>query len=96
MDLKYCVDGYEFDDLESNQAGDGEFAPFQIFDITGQKYLLGTFSTRADAERICAVVVALDELRDFMALEEGDALDKEGQDIAARVDAALRAVGVDS
>ncbi|WP_425902475.1 hypothetical protein [Agrobacterium radiobacter] len=47
---KFCVDGHEFENEESALAGDGEFAPFRIFDIENQDYLPGTYPTREEAE----------------------------------------------
>lgn len=56
--IKYCVDGHEFPEEESNLAGDGEFAPFRIFDIEAQDYLPGTYETRGGAENALSIFLA--------------------------------------
>lgn len=48
--IDYCVDGYEFPDEESNLAGDGQFAPFRVFNINAQDYVGGTYTTREAAQ----------------------------------------------
>lgn len=48
---RYCVDGHEFNNVDSEMAGDGQFAPFRVFDTKAQDYLPGTYATRVDAER---------------------------------------------
>lgn len=48
--LRYCVDGHEYPDTESNLAGDGQHPPFRVFDIDAQDYLPGVYATRAEAE----------------------------------------------
>lgn len=53
---RYCIDGLEFDDPDAAFTGDGQFAPFVIFDIFEQMNLPGEFATRAEAE------AALDKL----------------------------------
>lgn len=45
QELLYCVDGHEFDNEESNLAGDGRYAPFRVFDIAAQDYVGPTYST---------------------------------------------------
>lgn len=49
---QYVVDGYEFDDLESCQLGDGKFAPFMVFDTFAQDYLPTKHKTRKAAQRV--------------------------------------------
>lgn len=44
-----CVDGLEFDDPNSSYLGDGNYAPFVIFDIDAQENLPGTYRTREEA-----------------------------------------------
>lgn len=51
---RYCVDGHQFDNPESDLLGDGGFAPFYVFDIAAQAYLPYQFATRADAEPVAA------------------------------------------
>lgn len=46
----FIVDGHEYDNEDSDLAGDGEFAPFYVFDIEGQDYLPGTYPTREAAQ----------------------------------------------
>jgi hypothetical protein len=46
----YCVDGREFDDFDSPETGDGQFAPFRIFVPDQQDYIPGTYETRAHAQ----------------------------------------------
>jgi hypothetical protein len=55
-EIKYSVDGHEFENEESNLAGDGQFPPFRIFDINAQDYLPGIYASRADAELICGML----------------------------------------
>lgn len=47
---RFIVDGYEFDDPDSNLAADGEFAPFLIFDIEQQDYVDVKFDDRTVAQ----------------------------------------------
>jgi hypothetical protein len=60
-----CVDGHEFDNPESNWAGDGEFPPFVVFDIDAQENLPPYYATRSQAqlamERLLAPIVSDDE-----------------------------------
>lgn len=46
----FQVDGHLFDDPDSDQAFDGEFAPFQIFMPRLQRYLPEKYDARAEAE----------------------------------------------
>lgn len=48
---RYCVDGLEFDDPDSNYTGDGQFPPFVVFDVTRQENLPGHYDTREKAEQ---------------------------------------------
>ena len=52
-----CVDGHEYDDTESNWAGDGQFPPFAVFDIDAQKNLLPFYQTRKQAEEAMASLI---------------------------------------
>lgn len=48
---RYCVDGLTHADPDTAEyQGDGEFAPFVIFDIQAQRNLPGEYATRAEAE----------------------------------------------
>lgn len=47
---KLVVDGHEFPDEESELSGDGQYAPFYIFDTDAQDYLPGTYESREEAE----------------------------------------------
>lgn len=49
---RYCVDGHEFENAESNLLGDGAFPPFGVFDIWAQDYVLPWYPTRESAEAI--------------------------------------------
>lgn len=46
---KYVVDGHEHDHPDSSLAGDGQYAPFYIFDTDAQDYVGGPFTSRAEA-----------------------------------------------
>lgn len=46
---RYCVDGVH---PNGTIQGDGEGAPFQIFDTHEQTYVPGIYGTRADAETV--------------------------------------------
>lgn len=48
----FVVDGHTYKNEESDLAGDGQFAPFYVFDIAAQDYLPGTFPTRNQAQAI--------------------------------------------
>lgn len=48
---RYCVDGLEFDDPESNYLADGQFPPFVVFDVMRQENLPGHYDTREKAEQ---------------------------------------------
>lgn len=48
--IRYCVDGHEYEDPESNLAGDGEFPPFRVFDIEEQDWLGTPYDTREAAQ----------------------------------------------
>ena len=50
LEPSFCVDGHEYDDPESNMLGDGQWAPFRVFDINAQGYLPGEYNTRQEAE----------------------------------------------
>jgi hypothetical protein len=52
-ETRYCVDGHEFENAESNLAGDGQFPPFWIFDIQAQDYVGPTYETREAAQAEC-------------------------------------------
>jgi hypothetical protein len=49
-DRRFCVDGHEFPNKDSDFAGDGEYPPFVIFDIENQRNLPGEYATREEAE----------------------------------------------
>lgn len=49
---RYVVDGRETDDPDSPYAGDGECAPFVVFDIDAQENLPGEYATREEAQRV--------------------------------------------
>lgn len=52
---RYCVDGLTHADPDTaGYWGDGEFAPFVIFDIQAQRNLPGEYATRAEAEAALA------------------------------------------
>lgn len=51
---RYCVDGVAGDDTYQ---GDGQGAPFRIFDIEAQRNLPGDYLTRGDAESVLALLV---------------------------------------
>lgn len=53
-----CVDGHESDDPDSPLAGDGEFAPFYVFDIDAQDNRPGSYPTRAEAQAACDALLA--------------------------------------
>ena len=63
-----CVDGHEFRDIESNWAGDGQFAPFAVFDIDAQENLLPYYATRKEAE--VAMAAMLKEPRNLETVQE--------------------------
>lgn len=48
----FVVDGHEFDDEDSNLAGDGNYPPFYIFDTARQQNLPGSYSKRENAQFI--------------------------------------------
>lgn len=48
--MRYCVDGHLFENEDSDLAGDGEFAPFYVFNIEAQDYLLPPYPSRAEAQ----------------------------------------------
>lgn len=48
--VRYCVDGHEFENEESGFIGDGRYPPFVVFDIEAQDNLPGTYATREDAQ----------------------------------------------
>lgn len=50
LNPRYVVDGHEFENEESNMAGDGNFPPFRIFDTDKQDYVGPEYPTRAAAE----------------------------------------------
>lgn len=50
--VRFCVDGHEFENEESDMLGDGEFAPFMVFDIEKQDYCAGTYETRLAAQKV--------------------------------------------
>lgn len=45
-----CVDGLMSDDPDSPYSGDGQYAPFVVFDIDAQENLPGQYATRLEAE----------------------------------------------
>lgn len=51
--MRYCVDGTEFPDEDSEMLGDGGFPPFMIFDTTAQEYTPEKFKTRGAAQLVC-------------------------------------------
>jgi hypothetical protein len=61
-DGRFCVDGHEFPDSESNWMGDGQYPPFAVFDIVEQKNLLPYYLTRKQAEQ------AMDKLIESMKM----------------------------
>lgn len=72
--VRYCVDGYESEDVDSTLQGDGQFAPFWVFDITGQRNIAGPFTTRKEAEAIAlklnshgALMKSLAQMTDWAA-----------------------------
>ena len=50
MNREVFVDGHEYDDPDSDLAGDGQFAPFYVFDADLQRNVAGPFDSRAEAE----------------------------------------------
>ena len=46
----FVVGGHEFDDEDSNLAGDGNYPPFYIFDTARQQNLPGSYSRRDTAQ----------------------------------------------
>lgn len=54
----YVVDGHEFDDEDSALLGDGQFAPFRVFDTVAQQHLALKFGTREDAEAFVEAVTS--------------------------------------
>jgi hypothetical protein len=58
---RYFVDGLEYDHPDAMFAGDGQFAPFVIFDADAQDNLPGEYATRAEAE--AALLKLLAEMR---------------------------------
>lgn len=66
MFARFIVDGRESEDPDANQAGDGQFPPFVIFDQIAQINIPGKYETREKAEEI---VVALNEPGYFDAID---------------------------
>ncbi len=54
---RFCVDGHEYDDPDSALAGDGEHAPFYVFDIDQQAYVTGPLPTKEAAERLRSIII---------------------------------------
>jgi hypothetical protein len=50
--IRYCVDGRDSDDFDAPYVGDGEFAPFVIFDIDAQENPEGYYPDRATPQTI--------------------------------------------
>lgn len=68
---QWVVDGLEFDDPDSSYLGDGEFAPFVVFDTRRQENFESDFPTRAAAQ----------EVADSLNRELDDAGDDDVRDI---------------
>jgi hypothetical protein len=52
-----CVDGRESDDIDAPYAGDGQFPPFVIFDIDGQRNLPGEYASRGRADAAMRAII---------------------------------------
>ncbi len=48
--VRYCVDGHEFPNEDSEMLGEGAYPPFLIFDIEAQDYLPHPYPSRNEAE----------------------------------------------
>lgn len=51
IELRYCVDGREFDTEDSPYIGDGKFGPFVVFNIEEQDNEPGHYDTREEAQK---------------------------------------------
>jgi hypothetical protein len=49
---RFVVDGHEFANEDSEMLGDGQFAPFQIFDVQEQHNRPTEYATREEAQAI--------------------------------------------
>ena len=87
---RYCVDGHEFENHDSELLGDGQFPPFYIFDIQEQDNLPGSYPTRKEAEAVMQKLIPVDDARpvvirssngDFQVNRQtGEVISQEGPD----------------
>jgi hypothetical protein len=87
MSARYCVDGallpaadYLAQGEAPEYAGDGEHAPFRVFDIQAQAFEREHYETRADADRACLALDLAHKYRRHRA--ECDAAFKRGDGAA--------------
>lgn len=98
---QWVVDGHTHDNPDSDLQGDGQFAPFWVFDPEGQRYVAGPFDKREDAALIASapdMLKALKECREALKwarshVVEPAVYDETGEVNARMLDIIARAEG---